>query len=246
MDIKIDFDSCKNAHPIEGFNVGDDFYDVYIYLNTPGYRINGIPGWRDKSKDIDFQAHIRDRLKQVGMSIIEYMRVYNESMDERLYIHPDHLNGVLKRSSIVNVCKAIEASDLTSIIDVGIFTRYERISNDELMFRLQSKESAIADKVLELCKTTRKTKFASPPCFATLLKHWPGFCLYSIAMDKYDQVKIINDYVYNTIIVRLVNEKRLDKFSHANGNDYYRTLPEKKSRKRQLSQVQIEQPAFAL
>lgn len=137
---------------------GNEYVRVYFRIDTPSYHYsNGFDTEDNRNKWNAEASHLIESfgiLEDCGYAV-------EHSKDKRAYLHahPQEISGVVLKNDVRKITEAISSMELSSIRWVDLYETVYDITDEEYSEILTTKNDEIRSAILDVCKTTRTTKF---------------------------------------------------------------------------------------
>ncbi|WP_138437969.1 hypothetical protein [Marinobacter shengliensis] len=139
---------------------GAQYVRVYIRMDTAIYRKNaGHPGWLNDLDRETFDADMAKVLSEANLIVDgSYARSFGD-VPEQLYIHPDHLNGVVSLERLAAVVEALKSSHVSKCRWLDIYTFLEQLDDEEKLKRLRASEPAMIRAIAKAMNTGKRRAY---------------------------------------------------------------------------------------
>lgn len=135
-------------------NGSSDYIEVYFRIDTTGFNcIN--QGFETEEDRNAFCAEASNLIKKFNIS----ENCGHRQTDEYLYAHPQNISGIVAKSKVEDIAKAINDSRTMKIRWVDVYEEYFQISDGEYKIILENKREEIVKAIIEGCVTQRSNRY---------------------------------------------------------------------------------------
>ena len=217
----LQFKGASKRELPEGFEKGQEYYDVNFYIDTPTYRKHDHQPSFEESDCLAFNRESTSFLKSMGYRVNgseDYDNDVYIGEHGELYIHPDSIRGHLPIEEVERLHDKLSGRE-------GLFTGrwtdvlavLEIISEQELSRRLELSATALEALIFDRLKTTRRNKYFEIHDWAGLVYTLLGFQF----MKDYIHREAVTQHI-KQVVSRLVISGRLMSYV-SEGVTVYRT-----------------------
>ena len=154
-------------------NYGNEYVDVHFRIDTKGYE---YPSFMLTEEDrTAFDSELRNIFTALGWKCKN--EAYNGHCAEwyngksRLYLHPQDFSGEVLKNDIKAIAEALTTATTFKLRWIDLYSTVYDMTDEEYTEILATKNDEIKSAILDVCKTTRTTKFCYVEEVVRVLSH---------------------------------------------------------------------------